>query len=179
MAVTAFDRAFEILIGHEGGFGKDPRDPGNWTGRACGVGELRGTKYGISAGSYPDEDIENLTLDRAKGIYKRDYWDRVRGDDLPPPLALLVFDAAVNNGVGRAARWLQEVAGAQVDGIVGPATLRAVQATAAKSGVAICAEYLAVRLAFMASLPGWRTFGRGWSRRLCRLPYQSLTMLEA
>ena len=175
--MTAFEQAFARLVDFEGGFCNERADSGNWTGGAVGCGQLRGTKYGISAAAYPEDDIANLTLDAAAAIYRRDYWSRVQGDDLSPSLALLVFDAAVNNGTDRAARWLQEAVGAEVDGWVGPETLAAVKHTEAEQGgTAICAEFMAQRLVFMASLPTWHTFGLGWARRLSLLPFQAITM---
>ena len=176
--MTTFDQAFKVVVGHEGGFTQDPRDPGNWTGGGTGQGVLRGTCWGISAASYPGLDIARLTVADAQAIYRRDYWDRVAGDQLPPPLALLVFDAAVNAGVGRAARWLQGAVGVDADGVIGPATLAAAQAAHVHParGVDACAEFGARRLLFMAGLPTWRTFGPGWSRRLSRLPYEAMGM---
>lgn len=171
--MTAFEKAFAIVVGEEGGFGADPRDPGNWTGGRCGAGTCRGTKFGISAASYPTVDIAGLSLDAARLIYRRDYWDAVRGDELPPGLALLVFDSAVNNGVGQSVRWLQAAAGVTADGALGARTLEAV---AKSSETALQAEFQAVRLLFMSGLPTWRTFGRGWARRLCRLPYEATKM---
>ncbi len=173
--MTAFDQAFRIVVGEEGGLSINPADPGNWTGGACGRGACLGTRYGISAAAYPDLTIAALTLDAARAIYRRDYWDRVEGDDLPPPLALLVFDAAVNNGVGRAVRWLQAAAGVTPDGVLGPRTLAAVGAKTGQ-GAALLAEFQAQRLMFMAALPTWRSFGLGWARRLCRLPYAAVGM---
>jgi lysozyme family protein len=172
-----FDQAFEVVVGHEGGFDATQADPGNWTSGVVGVGRLAGTKYGVSAAAYPDVAIADLTLDGARAIFRRDYWDPVRGDDLPPSLALLVFDCAVNNGVSTAARWLQSAVGSDTDGAIGPLTLRAVAAATQSGGVApLCAHFHAKRIFFMACLPSWRVFGRGWSERLSLLPYQSLTM---
>lgn len=171
--MTAFDQAFDALLGHEGGYSCEHADPGNWTGGAVGEGILKGTKYGIDSASYPALDIRNLTEDQARAIYRRDYWERVRGDDLPPGLALLVFDAAVNNGVDRATRWLQIAAGTEVDGALGPQTLAAVAGVlAARGPIPLCVEFMAQRTVFMAALPTWRTFGLGWARRLSELPYQ-------
>lgn len=178
--MSSFDQAFTIVVGHEGGYDATEGDPGNWTGGRVGDGQLRGTKFGISAAAYPTLDIANLALADAQAIYRRDYWDPVAGDRLDPPLALLVFDAAVNNGRGRAARWLQDAVGAVADGMIGDQTLAAVGAyVAAHGGAALCGEFMAQRLAFMAALPSWRLFGLGWARRLCALPYQSLTMTGA
>ena len=171
--MTAFGKAFAILVGAEGGFTADPRDPGNWTGGSCGVGECRGTRWGISAASYPKVDIARLTLDDAKAIYRRDYWTPIRGDELPPGLALLVFDAAVNNGVGQAVRWLQAAVGVAADGRLGEVSMAAVRRASLPD---LLVEFQASRLLAMTSLPTWATFGRGWARRLCRLPYQAVAM---
>ena len=171
--MSAFEKALAIVVGSEGGFTANPADPGNWTGGRTGVGLCRGTKYGVSAASFPEVDIARLTLADAAAIYRREYWGPVRGDDLPPPLALLVFDAAVNAGVGRAVRWLQAALGVAQDGVLGEATLAAVRAA---SGATVMAEFQAQRLHFMSALPTWRVFGLGWSRRLCRLPYDAIGM---
>lgn len=170
-----FARAFSVVVGEEGGFTANASDPGNWTGGQCGVGRCVGTKYGISAGAYPNLDVASLSLDDARAIYRRDYWDRIQGDVLPAPLALLVFDAAVNNGVGRAIRWLQQSVGVGVDGVLGEATLAAVVGRSGQ-GAALMAEFQAQRMAFMAGLPTWKTFGLGWARRLCRLPFEAMQM---
>ena len=173
--MSNFDHMFDIVVGHEGGFTSNPADCGNWTGGAIGAGTCRGTKFGISAAAYPDLDIANLTPDAAKALYQRDYWQRIDGDRLPATLALLVFDAAVNNGTGRAVRWLQQVAQVPQDGVIGEQTVHAIDRTVARQGgiVDLCSEFLALRLVFMTSLPTWKTFGIGWARRLCRLPYEA------
>ncbi len=158
--MDTFNQAFARVIGHEGGLSVNPTDPGNWTGSPIGTGQCRGTKYGISAHSYPDCDILNLSLEQAQSIYRHDFWDRIGADDLPGPLALLVFDAAVNNGVGRALQWLEA----------------ARKQTADSTGAELCAEFQTQRMIFMAALPTWKRFGLGWARRLCRLPYESLTI---
>ena len=176
--MSNFDRLFDVVAGHEGCFTDDPADPGNWTGGRPGVGVRRGTKFGISAAAYPDVDIACLTLDQAKALYRRDYWDRIAGDELPPALALLAFDAAINNGSGRAVRWLQQAAQVAQDGVIGPKTLDAIRLIGERPGgiTDLCAEFTAQRLMFMVALPSWRTFGLGWARRLCRLPYEALAV---
>lgn len=173
--MAVFDACFDIVVGSEGGLSLVSADPGNWTTGKVGVGVLRGTKFGISAASYPNTDISMLHIDDARTIYRRDFYDRVAGDKLPPPLALIVFDSAVNSGVSRAAKWLQQALGVPADGVIGPATLAAIQAQAGR-GADLCAEVLALRIVFDASLPTWPTFALGWSRRLARLPFQSLTV---
>ena len=110
-----FDQAFELLIGHEGGYVNDPHDPG---------GE---TKYGVSKRSYPNEDIAGMTLDRAKAIYLRDFWGPAGCDALPDPLKYEMFDFAVNSSAPgapkTAIKCLQRAVGADVDGLLGPNTL--------------------------------------------------------
>ena len=169
----AFLRAFPIVVSAEGGLTTDPADPGNWTGGARGRGVCRGTRWGISAAAYPTLDIARLTLADAQALCRRDYWDRVRGDELPAAAALLVFDAAVNNGVSRAVHWLQMAAGVAADGMLGAESLAAVHARPLQ---ALLVEFQAQRMVFMAGLPTWRSFGLGWARRLCRLPFDAAAM---
>lgn len=173
--MDCFDRCIAIVIDTEGGFTNNPADPGNWTGGYTGGGACRGTKFGISAAAYPDLAISALTLSQAKALYRHDYWDKVAGDHLPQSLALLVFDAAVNNGLYHAAVWLQQAAGTHADGVIGPVTLEAVTDAAARpeGTAALCSEFLARRLLFMTALVTWPAFKAGWTRRLFRLPYQS------
>lgn len=170
-----FALSFKLLIGHEGGYTNNPSDPGNWTGGKVNSGTCKGTNYGISAASYPDRDIAALTLDDAMAIYRRDYWRKAGCDDLPARAAFIVFDAAVNNGVGRAVKWLQSIVGSPADGAYGPATQRAVKAALTKdpSGDTIAGEFHANRLRFMVELDTWPTFRGGWSRRLAKIPLQA------
>lgn len=86
--MSFFDAAFQVVVGIEGGYVNDPLDPG---------GE---TKYGISKRAYPNLNIANLTLEDAKAIYRRDYWDRCACDTMPWERAICVFDCAVNEGPG-------------------------------------------------------------------------------
>lgn len=148
-----FDQAFDKLIDHEGGYVNDRRDPG---------GE---TKFGISKRSYPDLNIENLTLDDAKRIYLRDYWQRARCDDLPPMVAFQVFDTAVNSGIGQSIRFLQRAVGAADDGIVGPLTMNAVRRLDPE---VVVARFNGHRLDFMTKLSTWDVFGKGWARRVAK-----------
>lgn len=149
--MTWFDQCFEKLIHHEGGYVNNPKDPG---------GE---TKYGISKRSYPDVDIANLTLEQAKAIYLKDYWQRAKCDELPPSIAFLVFDCAVNSGIGQSVRFLQRAAGVADDGNVGAMTLAAVNRMDSE---ALAAKFLGQRLDFMTKLTTWDVFGKGWARRI-------------
>lgn len=159
-----FDQAFERLIGHEGGFQNSPKDRGNWTGGKQGVGQLKGTKYGVSAMSYPAEDIENLTTERAKAIYFRDFWRKAGCEIVPDALRFDLFDTAVNSGVDRAIRLLQNAAGAFPDGSIGPLTHIAIDAM---EPARLLARFNGHRLDFLNDNPAqWATFGRGWAQRI-------------
>ncbi len=148
---VSFNRAFEIVIGIEGGYSNDPKDRG---------GE---TKYGISKRAYPYLDIPSLTLDDAKRIYRRDYWEFVAGDALPWPLNCFVFDAAVNQGVSPAIRLLQTALGVDDDGVIGPQTISAVGKFPLSE---VCALYLALRGMRYSSTAAFERYGKGWLKRL-------------
>ena len=124
MSKLTFDQAFERLIGHEGNFTNDKDDRGNWTTGIIGKGQLKGTKYGISAMTYPQLDIKNLTLDQAKQIYKRDWWDALNANKIDTAIVFQVWDFAINAGMATAKRKLQSAIGVADDGIIGPITLQ-------------------------------------------------------
>jgi lysozyme family protein len=166
--MSDFERAFEVVVGVEGGYGKDPQDPGNWTGGKVGAGELKGTRYGISAAAYPKLNIANLTLDQAMAIYRQDYWKPVQGDDLGWPLNLAAFDAAVQHDPRDAAKLLQRAIEVVADGDIGPKTLGRVQAL----GSAECAARLMrQRVNYYRSLSKWPRYGDGWVNRLFRVAF--------
>lgn len=155
----SFDRAVELILSHEGGYVNDPKDPG---------GE---TNFGISKRAYPELNIKELTRDDARAIYRRDYWDAVRADEMPSAVAVAVFDMAVNAGVRTAIRLLQRVVRVTDDGIIGPVTLAAVN-SAEPNEIAI--RYAAERLMHYAAIPGWQRYGRGWSRRVIETVVEGL-----
>lgn len=158
-----FDLAFERLIGHEGKFTDNRADRGNWTSGRVGAGELKGTKYGISAMSYPDLDIKNLTLDQAKEIYRRDFWLRAGADQYDGAIGYQVFDAAVNHGIENAVRLLQRAVRVADDGDVGPMTLKAVKAMSVTD---VLMRFNAQRIMFYTRLSTWPEFGKGWMSRV-------------
>lgn len=155
-----FDKAFDRLISHEGKFTDDPKDRGNWTSGKIGVGELKGTKYGISAMSYPHLDIKNLTLAQAKAIYKEDFWDIL--GDAHPAIKFQLFDAAVNHGRGNAIRFLQRAVRAADDGIWGPRSQAALEAMSLND---VLLRFMAYRFKFWTSLSTFSQYGRGWTNR--------------
>ncbi len=160
---SIFRAAVEEVLRHEGGHVNDPRDPG---------GE---TKFGISKRSYPTLAIADLTRDDAIAIYRRDFWDRLHGDDLPPALALVVFDTAVNMGRERAVRLLQQALDVTVDGVLGPKTISAAALAALPWMVT---DYLARRAFVYGSLVTFQTFGLGWMRRTLQIHEAALALVK-
>ena len=158
-----FNQAFETLIGNEGGFTLDMRDRGNWTSGDVGVGELRGTKFGISAMSYPTLNIANLTVDDAKAIYKRDFWDKINAEKLPEAIRFDMFDMAVNSGIKAACTTLQRAVGTTPDGVIGPVTIACL---ATMNPELVDKRLAAQRLLFIADIPTWPSYGKGWVRRV-------------
>lgn len=160
-----FDIAFKALLKHEGGFVNHPIDPGGMTN--LGVTKLVWENW---VGHPVDEQtMRGLTPEMVAPLYKKRYWDAVRGDDLPSGVDLVVFDCAVNSGVGRASRFLQQVVGVTDDGKIGPGTIQAVLSKDPKELVdAFCDK----RQAFLESLPTFGTFGKGWSRRVAEVREQ-------
>lgn len=160
---TQFNTYFERLIGHEAGFTIDPKDNGNWTGGRQGVGELKGTKYGIAANTYPDLDIRNLTLEQAKAIYWRDWWLKIGADQLQPAVAYQMWQFAVNAGMDTSKRGLQFAAKVAQDGHVGDLTLAAVKAADLND---LLLRFNSFCLTHYTSLSKFVEYGKGWTNRV-------------
>lgn len=158
-----FDDCFNRLVYAEGKLSLDPTDRGNWTGGEVNDGELRGSKYGISAAAYPTLDIAGLTLALVKPIYMRDFWTRMKCAQYDSALAFQMFDAAVNHSPGTAIRFLQRAVGVADDGDAGPVTLRALAGLSVAEAIA---RFNAERLEFYPKLSGWAQNGRGWINRI-------------
>ncbi|MBF0415611.1 MAG: peptidoglycan-binding protein [Magnetococcales bacterium] len=163
-----FDLCLAQVLKHEGGYCNDAKDPG---------GE---TNFGISKRAYPSVDIARLTRERAAEIYRRDYWQKVRGDDLPAAVAMVVFDAAVNQGVPRASSMLQETVGALTDGVIGGETLKAL---GKKDPASIVQDFMARRACHYANIvsktPSSSKFLFGWYRRCFAVHQVAMELLES
>lgn len=153
-----FDTAFTELLGHEGRYSNNPRDPGGETMWGITIRVARANGY--------MGPMKDMPVDVAKSIYRKRYWNPCHCDDLPPLLRYIVFDAAVNSGVKQSAKWLQQVLGVEDDGVIGYVTLNI--AAHADAG-AVYRRFLGKRLNFMASLTTWDEFGQGWARRIAAL----------
>lgn len=154
---TDWDTAIAFVLKEEGGYTLDPNDHG---------GE---TNFGISKRRYPNENIKDMTEERARELYRKDFWQKCWCDELPSPLAIAVFDCAVNQGENAAKRLLQIALNVDVDGIIGEKTISA----AHKSGPNTLRRFMAQRMARYARTimkdPTQEVFADNWSNRLMRL----------
>ena len=165
-----FDAALKAILHHEGGYVFHPKDPGGRTN--LGVTQRVWEEW---VGHDVDEKtMRGLTPEVVGPMYKAKYWDKIKGDDLPEGVDYTVFDAAVNSGPGRAAKWLQACVGVEPDGGIGPKTLAAV---AAMDPAVLIEDYAKRRLSFLMDLQTWPTFGKGWGRRVAEVQASASTML--
>lgn len=170
-----FDAALAEILRHEGGYANHPADPGGrtmlgvtqrvweaWTGRSATEAEMR-----------------SLTPEKVAPVYRKNYWDVVHGDELPPGLALCVFDFGVNAGPARAIRYLQNMIGADRDGKFGPATKAALDSFVATVGDAEAVRrYQQARRGYYRQLPTFGTFGKGWLRRVDEVETAALRLVK-
>ena len=165
--MSNFDKAFTIILGEEGGYVNDPRDPGGETQWGITSPPLR---LAISTGIVPaDTTIKSLTQDQAKLIYKEFYWLPIKGDQLPWPLCVFVFDSAVNQGATPAIKMLQRALKQPQDGILGVDTLEA--ATHASSFS--CAQFMVYRAMRYQSTKNADIYGVGWLTRIFDVTYKA------
>ena len=157
-----WDASFKMVLAHEGGYVNDPRDPGGRTN--LGVTQRAWEGY---VGNPVDEDfMRKLTPEVVKPFYKAMYWDKIKGDQLPNGVDYAAYDLAVNSGVGRAAKYLQQIAGVAADGAIGPKSIEAIKACDPEQTVQALCD---MRLDFLKRLPTFETFGKGWSRRVAEV----------
>lgn len=166
MTVASYKPALALMLAHEGGYVNHPKDPGGATNRGVtqrvydGFRKLKGV---------PAQSVKNIHDIEVEAIYKRNYWQLVRGDELPAGLDYAVFDFGVNSGVSRAIKFLQAGLGfdpCDVDGIIGDRTLGKVYEAANKNEEQLITNYCAERMKFLRSLGTFSTFGKGWTRRV-------------
>jgi len=172
MAAANWEKAFQAVLKHEGGFVNHPKDPGGMTN--LGVTKKVWEEF---VGREVDEaEMRALTPDVVKPLYKKNYWDKIKGDQLPSGVDYAAYDLAVNSGTGRAAKYLQRIAGVPDDGVIGPKSMEAILACDPVQTVdAICD----MRLDFLQKLPTWGTFGKGWGRRVEEVKSIGLQMAKA
>ena len=159
MTASNFDRSFKAVLKHEGGYVDHPRDPGGATNLGITIGTLKAYR----GKRVTKADVKNLTVAEAGAIYRKNYWDKVVGDDLPQGVDYAMFDFAVNSGPSRSVKFAQRVVGVTSDGALGPITMKAILGYKPEVLIeSLCNR----RLAWLKSLGTWGTFGRGWGRRV-------------
>ena len=159
MTASSYDEALRRVLVHEGGYSNHPSDPGGPTNWGITIHDARAywKKEATAA------DVRSMPVDVAKDIYRSKYWDAMCCDNLPTGVDYAVFDYGVNSGIARAARVLQRLVGAGVDGEVGPDTIAA---TARAKPTELINQICDERLAFLQGLRTWSVFGNGWGRRV-------------
>ena len=153
-----FVTSLETVLKHEGGYVDHPKDPGGRTN--MGITQAVYEKY--LNRTVTEEEMKNIKIGDVRIIYKENYWDKVKGDDLPSGVDFCVFDWAVNSGVSRASKALQKIIGAKADGVIGPNTLKAVESADAE---VIMQQLTEAREDFYKRLSTFDTFGKGWLSR--------------
>jgi lysozyme family protein len=166
-----FERCLKLVLVHEGGWSDHPRDPGGATMKGVTLSTFRDF-YGAHQTA---ETLRRITDAQISTIYRAGYWDPCRCNKLPLGVDFAVFDAAVNSGVRRASRWLQDSVLADVDGWIGPQTLSYTQGL---DPVGVIERICDTRLAFLQRLATWPTFGRGWGRRVSETRRDAIVMVN-
>ena len=154
-----FKKALKHVLVHEGGWADHPKDPGGATMKGVTLATYR-RHFGKAKSK---NDLRNIADEELEQIYRSGYWGKCRCDELPVGVDYAVFDAAVNSGPGRGARWLQAAVGAKQDGGIGPKTLSRVEE---HDPIQVTGVMCDRRLSFLRSLDTWPTFGKGWGRRV-------------
>ena len=162
-----FTNSLAMLLHHEGGYVNHPEDPGGETN--LGVTKRVYDEWG------GEKNMKDLTPEDVAPIYKENYWNRLKCDDLPSGLDFCAFDWGVNSGTGRAAKALQKVVGANPDGAIGPKTLALI---AKQDPKYMIEEFGKIRQEFYEKLSTFKTFGKGWTRSNKETTQASLPMVQ-
>lgn len=169
-----FDLCLRMLLVHEGGFVNHPSDPGGMTN----LGVTKAVYEAWLGRVVNEKAMRSLTPADVAPLYRKKYWDAVRGDELPSGLDYAMFDYGVNSGNGRAIKTLQECVGVAADGAIGPKTMAAVLQFKDDALKTLIEEVCDKRLQFLKNLRTWSVFGRGWERRVNDVKAKSLAMSE-
>lgn len=167
-----FTEALKHVLKHEGGYVNHPSDPGGMTN----LGVTRKVWESWTGKQATEADMRALTPEVVAPLYKKMYWDKVQGDGLPIGVDYAVFDFAVNAGVSRASRALQNILFVASDGIIGPNTLRVAAQRDPKELIELYSED---RRLFYSQLPTFSVFGKGWLRRVDDVKTHALKMLDS
>ena len=168
--ISNWQKSFELMLKSEGGFVNHPSDPGGMTN----LGVTKATWENWVGRESDEAEMRGLTPEKVEPLYKKKYWDAVRGDELPMGLDYLMFDFAVNAGAGRAIKTLQTAVGVTPDGGFGPMTMAAVQAVDPNE---LIERFSQAKEDFYRSLNTFATFGKGWLNRVADVKVKASAML--
>ena len=160
MTARNYDACFKAVLRFEGGFVNDPQDPGGPTN----FGITQRVYAAFKGRDVSVDEVRQMPLADAAAIFRPQYWNSVRGDDLPSGLDEVLFDYSTNSGPAKAIKSLQNALGVDSDGQIGMVTMDAVQRTA--DIAALINDICDRRLSFMQGLPTFPRFGRGWTSRV-------------
>lgn len=162
--MTGFEEAYQLVRVHEGGVSNHKADPGKLT------------KWGVTQSTYDNyrqrwgltkQPVTKMSEDECRTIYHDGYWLPIKGAQLPWALAYVLFDGAINSGAGQSIKWLQRALGVRVDGVMGPITVHAARSFADLD--LLINKVLDRRLVFLKALKTFKTFGKGWTRRVAEV----------
>jgi lysozyme family protein len=168
--LSNWSNAFALMLKSEGGFVNHPSDPGGMTN----LGVTKATWENWVGRESDEAEMRGLTPEKVEPLYKKKYFDAVRGDELPMGLDYLMFDFAVNAGAGRAIKTLQTAVGVTPDGGFGPMTMAAMQAV---DPVDLIERFSQAKEDFYRSLTTFATFGKGWLNRVADVKVKASSML--
>lgn len=168
--LSNFKKSFEMMLGSEGGFVNNPADPGGMTN----LGVTKATWENFIGRVSDEKEMRGLTPYKVEPLYRNKYWNAVRADELPSGIDYLVFDFAVNAGVGRSIKTLQSAVGTQPDGDFGTLTMAAVQLVSPQE---LIDKFSQTKEDFYRSLNTFDTFGRGWLSRISTVELHAKEMI--
>ena len=168
--LSNWQKSFELMLKSEGGYVNNPADPGGMTN----LGVTKATWENWVGRESDEAEMRGLTPEKVEPLYKKKYFDAVRGEELPMGLDYLMFDFAVNAGVGRSIKTLQTAVGVTPDGGFGPATMAAVQAV---DPVELIEQFSQAKEDFYRSLAQFPVFGKGWLNRVADVKVKASAML--
>ena len=166
-----FEKAHDFVSRWEGGYVDNPADPGGATNYGISLRFLKGKGLDIGDidgdGDIDVDDIRALTLDKAKALMRRNFWDVFPLDNVKPLCAMVIYDTAVNMGVGYAKKMTQQALGVAVDGRWGPLTWGALKLCNDRKTAAAMCQLRRERYCELArNNPALGAFLKGWLRRV-------------
>jgi lysozyme family protein len=163
-------QSFELMLKSEGGYVNHPSDPGGRTN----LGVTQATWENWIGRQSDESEMRSLTADKVEPMYRKKYWDAVRGDELKLGIDYLMLDYAVNAGAGRAIKTLQTSIGVAADGAFGPITMAAMKSY---EPVKLIERFSQAKEDFYRSLNTFDVFGKGWLNRVAKVKAEALKMV--